>query len=460
MRSMRQCAACGQQLSRYNTAERCHACVRAGSGRAAGVETPPGLLLRPDLRRALAEWDWSTVLRAISTETGASQTDLAVATGLTQPDVSRLMNGKSRQPGIGTTRALCDGLGIPRDLAGLAATTSDELEEGATDRRSLLAGTVGAAVLSAAMVADAKPAHIGMADVNQLQTAARELRVLDRLHGGDALCEAGARYVRRADEWLNLARYSSDTGRELQVAFSKIAQITGWLHYDAGRQAAARRYYLEALSAAQLARDAELEILVLSTLSTQALHLGRPREAVQLAQRAQERASGWATPRVHALLLVREATGWARCRDNAAARRVLIESENVFDPRPEPDDPYWIGFFDHAELMGLKAANLSYLGKYDRAASLLEQAVQQQAGDELRRNHVWFRVVLAEQRLKRGDLNGACEVVARDLPVLSHLGSTRTRRRLSAVCRSLERTDSRRAREVVDHARRLGVAHR
>ena len=354
-------------------------------------------------------------------------------------------------------RALCDGLGIPRALAGLASAPADDTEEDATDRRTMLTGSVGAALLDATSVRDTRTAHIGATEVEQLHTAARDLQTHDRLHGADALCEVGLRCLRRADNWLNHASYASSIGRELQVAYARLAQVTGWLHYDAGRQAAARHYYREALCAAQLARDVDMEVWVLEAMSQQASYVGRPREAVQLAQRAQERAAGWAPSRVSALLFVREATAWARAGDRSAFRRAFIEAENVFDPRPEGEDPHWIVFFDESELTGLKAASLSYLGRHDRAVSLLQQAVDRKAASRLRRNHLWFQARLAEERLKLGDVNMSCDSVERALPAFAEITSTRIRSRMSGVCRALARLARPHARDVVHRARRIGL---
>lgn len=454
---MRSCVACGQLLSRYNPAERCHACTRATPS-SAGVEVPPELLFRLDVRRALADWDWSTVLRVISRETGASQSAIATATGLSQPHVSRLMNGRSQEPGIRTVRALCDGLGIPRGLAGLGPIPIEDVEEETTERRDFLTGSLGAAVLAVAPVLDATPRHIGHADVEQLFAAARELQRLDRLHGADPLCEVAVRFLRRADEWLNFARYPAGIGPELQVAYGTLAHVTGWLHYDANRQAAARHYYREALGAAQLAGDAELEVRVLNAMSMQATHLGRPREAIQLGHRARERAAGWATPRLKALLLMREATGWAASGDESASRRAQVAASNVFNPTPDGDDPEWIGFFDEAEFTGLKAGTLSHLELPERAVPVLMRATALRSAQGTRRNQLWFRAFLAEQQIRQGDVDGACRTLEDNIEAITEITSTRIRSRVAGVCRTLVRIPRPRTRELAERARRLGVS--
>jgi len=107
------------------------------------IEVPSEVLDRHEIRCALRSADWSTVLQILVRETGASQTDIAIAVGVSQPHISRLMNGQSKEPGIRTVRALCDGLGIPRPFAGLLDDQEDD-----TNRRQLLAGAAGVSGLA------------------------------------------------------------------------------------------------------------------------------------------------------------------------------------------------------------------------------------------------------------------------------------------------------------------------
>jgi predicted amidophosphoribosyltransferase len=77
----RRCNGCGQPLSRYNSAPLCSACTSARrSVPPVTVHVPPQVWFAPDMRRALSQWDWQTVLSAVANETGASQTQLPWAT--------------------------------------------------------------------------------------------------------------------------------------------------------------------------------------------------------------------------------------------------------------------------------------------------------------------------------------------------------------------------------------------
>src|SRR5262249_21724301 len=141
----RRCESCGQPLSRYNPASECGGCATAARHSAAPlVQVPLGVWFTPMMRRALGQWDWPVVLTVVAKETGAPQTQLAEATGLSQAHVSRLMNGQARCYDIRTINRMVDGLGAPRLLAGLAPAVidtgasldRDDVEEvGATHRR-------------------------------------------------------------------------------------------------------------------------------------------------------------------------------------------------------------------------------------------------------------------------------------------------------------------------------------
>src|SRR5919108_2551478 len=101
---------------------------------------------------------------------GLSQTTIAVRAGLSQSQVSRLANGKSREPGMNTVKALCDGLAIPRSLAGLQDGSGEEDD---TDRRQFLGGTLG--VLAAAALGGG-----GLEDERLLMASSLSYRQLEQ----------------------------------------------------------------------------------------------------------------------------------------------------------------------------------------------------------------------------------------------------------------------------------------
>jgi transcriptional regulator with XRE-family HTH domain len=201
------------------------------------IETPAEVLERPDFRRALAAGDWSTVLRVVIQEANASGAAIAVATGLSQPHISRLLNGRVTEPGLRTIRMICDGLGIPRSLAGLL----DRDQELETNRRQLLGGALGVSGLAMVGTADgdvpldhAEAEHLLMV----LSATYRRLehRMSSRLLIGPAASHLSLLRQRQAHA-------EGRGGRKLAIMTSETAGLTAWLYVDLDDQANARRHY-------------------------------------------------------------------------------------------------------------------------------------------------------------------------------------------------------------------------
>lgn len=299
----RLCMSCGRQLSRYNQERRCGACqVQNRHGAGQPLQVPPHIWLTSAMRRALNQWDWHYVLGTVSTTTGASQTQLATLTGLSQPHISRLISNTSQCYDIRTITQIVDGLGAPRLLAGLAPAFGDVpdslhedwLEEvSAINRRTVIATSLAAPFAGVLASLDTQ---VTIDSARRIRQVVPQLYTLDDQAGGDVVTDIATQCLRRVDTLLNDAAYTDSAGTELQLAYGELAEMTGWLHFDAGRFDHARYYLGESLRTAQLANDLNLEVLVLASMNLVARYQGRAREALQVIQLAQRRAAGWAPP--------------------------------------------------------------------------------------------------------------------------------------------------------------------
>src|SRR3989440_12014252 len=77
------------------------------------LRLPDGFWTRQDVHEALSERDFGTLFRLVARYAGASQTQLAIAVGMTQGQVSTIMAGSRRGTAIEVAKRALDGLAAP-----------------------------------------------------------------------------------------------------------------------------------------------------------------------------------------------------------------------------------------------------------------------------------------------------------------------------------------------------------
>ena len=416
------------------------------------------------MRAALGAWDWATVLTLIADECGVSQLQLAELTGFSQPHVSRLMKGQAQCYDIRAINRMIDGLGAPRALAGLASSNGDRgdtvqarptNEVSPTRRRSILASSI--AIPLAAVLGDGPHAVVSHARAVEIRALLPNLYTLDDQAGSATIGDIAESCMHTVDALLNHADYGEAAGRELQLAYGELAEMTGWLDVDAGRLTIAGYHLSEALRTAQIAESLELEVLVLASMTMLSRQRRRPRDAIQLARLAQRRAGGWGTPRLLSLLALREAVGWAQAGDATAANNAMARAQHLFDPVPRDDDPAWISYFTESELSSMRAAMHMYLGGTQRAIVDLRAGLER-LPKQYARNRALYSTRLALAHLADGDEKEACETVKSTLPLFADVNSGRATAHLTECLSALGRSRTSCAREVVAQARSLGLS--
>jgi len=285
-----------------------------------------GVLARPDVQSALARGDWSVVLRAFM-DTGLSQTAIAARTGLSQSQVSRLASGQSSSPGIKTVKALCDGLAVPRQLAGLA----DEVgQEDDTHRRQFLGGSLG--VLAAAAIP-----HSDLGDERLLMATSLSYRQLEQRTPARALTQPVAAHLSLA---YGLARSAEGRQRtRLSSAVAEIAGLAAWLHADLAEPAQARRFYKMSISAAQQAQHGLLAIYMQGSFGQYATTVGDPVHGLRLLRDAEARLPRSATPTARAWLAALEGIALGYLGDRTALK--VIDGAQRYADASASTDPVW-----------------------------------------------------------------------------------------------------------------------
>ncbi|MEU6537581.1 hypothetical protein [Streptomyces sp. NPDC047000] len=203
----------------------------------------------------------------------------------------------------------------------------------------------------------------------------------------DAQCGGGLRrkaVVGQLHEVTDLLQepHPGATGRTLFKVAAELAQLAGWMSYDVGLQPSAQKYFVLALHAAKEAGDRPLGSYILSSMSRQMIHLGRPDDALELIHLAQYGSRDCASPRTQAMLYAMEARAFANMGQPGRCKRAVRMAEDTFSDAADWDepDPDWIRFFSEAELYAENShsfRDLAYVaGRSPAYASLAEPLMQ------------------------------------------------------------------------------------
>ncbi|MCX4675509.1 hypothetical protein OG413_09290 [Streptomyces sp. NBC_01433] len=423
----------------------------------------PDVLDRADVRAALIEHDFAAVFTLIKKWGGLSQNRIASACQLTPGKVSTIINGAQRVTSFDVVCRIADGLRIPGSLLGLAPrpwesehTTSrqDQPEAPGTradtgeipwrpdatvdlaahltrsdlvmDRRALTRALAGAAVTGAALLdslegwlvpaaavpGQRRPGRLGMREVEELETTARAFRQWDHQFGGGLRRKAVLGQLAEVSGALDDHQAPAVTER-LYCVMAQLAGTAATMAWDSGSHRRAQDYYRLALRAAHAGGDVVFGANVLAGMARQMLYRDRADDALQLIHLAQEGARDVIGPRVRAMLHTREAWAYAAQGRIAGFHRATAKAaENLAAVGTDGDEPYWIAYFDEAELAGVTGGRLLDLARTDPrrhaagAADEIRIALSSR-GAEAGRSHALDRIGLAECRFLAGDIQGA-----------------------------------------------------
>ncbi|MFH9299020.1 tetratricopeptide repeat protein [Streptomyces sp. NPDC017520] len=297
---------------------------------------------------------------------------------------------------------------------------------------------LGAAPASAARVSLPAQRRVGEAEVTAVEKAVRQIRLLDDRHGADGLYRQAAQPLRAAYELLDAGTTARRaTSDRLHAGAGELAISVGWLAHDSGRFDDARSHYAEALATARLAGDAGLEAHAFCNTSFLARDAGRPREAVRAAEAGQRAARTLGSPRLLALLALREAGGRAGLGDRTGCDRAIGRARAAFDRGRAAGDPEWMSFFREAELELLEAQCWSALGDWSRAARHGRRATALQDA-HFTRNLALYRAQLTGDLARAGRVDEAAATGHQVLDLLTRVQSSRIRGMLAGAARVLE----------------------
>ena len=216
-------------------------------------------------------------------------------------------------------------------------------------------------------------------ELDLLETTTVMFRKWDAQCGGGLRRKAVVGQLHEVTDLLQEPQPEATTRRLFKVA-AELAELAGWMSYDVGLQPTAQKYFVLALHAAKEAGDRPLGALILSDMSRQMIHLGRPEDGLELIHLAQYGSRDTATPRTQAMLFALEARAYANMGEVNKCHRAARMAESTFSDADDEQDPDWIKFFTEAELNAENAhsyRDLAYVaGRSRMYASMAHPAME------------------------------------------------------------------------------------
>ncbi|MFJ2769732.1 helix-turn-helix domain-containing protein [Streptomyces sp. NPDC087300] len=278
-----------------------------------------------------------------------------------------------------------------------------------------------------------------------VQERAGWLLAYDNAHGGDRVADAAIQ-VWRSER----AKISGDDKAQLAVV-AEIAEIAGWLLFDAARFEEARAAWMESVHLARAAGDLTMQWFAMDLLAMEAAESGRYGEALALCTEITGRG---VPPRVALLTELRRSRALAAVGERERAWQSISKARGSLENSLHPRDPRWSWWVNDLEVTGHEAEvalllqeSAQAVPRFERAHELVEKS------NPTGRGALYYSTAQLDALVRLGAWREAEEPLARLGPLLGNVSSSRNRRRLRKVLRTIDRDGPRwladTAREVM-----------
>ncbi|MFJ4972119.1 Tat pathway signal protein [Streptomyces sp. NPDC088755] len=407
-------------------------------------------------------------VRAVAAEHGATELQ-----SVAQPYIARWIGGASvegRAPvilaetlsrGLGRLVTLADiGLAVDTEPGPQSAWSDDTLTTLMTlgsrdmdiDRRRLLATSVysvSALVLPEddwfARAADRARTRrplssrvVTAQDVEDVREMTAIFSRRDQKRGGRSGRTALVAYLRTDVAGFLSGRFpSEDVRRGMTSAAAELAYLAGWTAFDGREHPLAQGWLTTATKLAEEAGDAPLAGHALRALAHQAVDVGKPRLAVELAEASlASRRYDHACWRERSLLGVVHARGLAAAGEKKAAAALLRAEQDLGKAGSGDDEPSRVFFYTEASLAHETAAALRDLGDLQGAEAQFRRSVRTR-GAQFVRTHAVTLGSLGAVQAQQGHLDIACDTWSQALDAMSGVQSGRAKETVVQMRRAL-----------------------
>jgi hypothetical protein len=258
------------------------------------------------------------------------------------------------------------------------------------------------------------------------------LRRLDDRHGGGAL---NLRYVTsELRSVLDLARtadYAKPIGKRLLTIAADLAQLVGWLHFDASAYGPAERYLLLSLGISRCLADAGRATNAIGMLAYVSAFAGHGGAASQIADAGVRMCPE--DPTLRARIVARTATAAAAAGNLAVFRRAAEEAQELL-AGSDREPPEYLYYLEPEQLTAEAGQGLvvlaERLGPYrkrllDESVALLDPVSRVGARPLYPRSALLHGTFLAKAHLLRGDPTQAVDAACAAITRLEHVQSLR-----------------------------------
>lgn len=311
-----------------------------------------------------------------------------------------------------------------------------------------------------------RPGRLSKPEMDLLESTTRMFRQWDAQCGGGLRRKAVVGQLHEVTDLLQEPQPEATTRKLFKVA-AELAELAGWMSYDVGLQPTAQKYFVLALHAAKEAGDKPLGSYVLSSMSRQMIHLGRPDDALELIHLAQYGSRDCAGPRVQSMLYAMEARAYANMGQPGRCKRAVRMAEDAFAEADEWDepDPDWIRFFSEAELFAENShsyRDLAYVAGRSPAYASLAQPLMERAVDlfaddhEHQRSYALNLIGMATVHLLRREPECSADYASKAMGIAKKVRSERVNTRIRKTVATAVR-DFGELTAVVDLSEQLAV---
>ncbi|WP_345982704.1 hypothetical protein [Streptomyces sp. DSS69] len=411
-------------------------------------ELPVSLLTDPVMIKACQARDFGRIFQLVKARAGIYPSMIARRCDLTPSRVGEVIAGRRQLLHMDVIERISDGLRIPGHMLGLArrswetppsltVTPRQPAEVAASAVEPIVAGLPGADVDS--ILALAAERDLSASTLDALQSSIADYWRRDDEHGGETLRPAVVGQLRYVVDLLKEQR-PDPLRAGLHSIAAELARLTGWTYFDARQYNQARAYFTESLGLAKAIEDRQFMANVLACMSLQATYQDKPGDALALVTAAQDqvRAAAATTPRVLAMLAMREAFAHATLGNYGATHTAISDAHTQFGRISTGDpDPAWVAYFDEPKLIVDTGIAHGRLGETALAEPLIADALRREHASN-HRGRALHAFWLARTQLQRGKLDEACRTAMEALPAAAAVSSQRVSGHLREFNEQLE----------------------